>query len=61
MNHGIYGYREKNFHRMLKYTFTTLSMTQKQQRPGECETDMIPMISMDQLDVNPQKAPIFQV
>jgi hypothetical protein len=60
MNHGHYGYREKNFHRMLKETFTTLSMTQKQQRPRDCETYRIPRISMYQLDVKPQKYPIYQ-
>jgi hypothetical protein len=51
MNHGHYGYREKNFHRMLKETFTTLSMTQKQQRLVDCETYRILRISMYQLDV----------
>jgi hypothetical protein len=45
--------------RMLKQTYTTLSMTQKQQRPGDCETYRIPRISMYQLDVTPQKAPIY--
>jgi hypothetical protein len=42
MNHGNYGYREKNFHRMLKETFTTLSMTQKQQRPQDTEDIDVP-------------------
>jgi hypothetical protein len=44
---------------MLKETFTTLSMTQKQQIPGDYETYRIPRISMYQLDVKPQKAPIY--
>jgi hypothetical protein len=59
MNHGHYGYREKNSHLMLKETFTTLSMTRKQQRPGDCETYRIPRIVMYQLDVKRQKAPIY--
>jgi hypothetical protein len=54
MNHGNYGYREKNFHQMLKDTFTTLSMTRKQQRSGDCETYRITRISMYQLDVKPK-------
>jgi hypothetical protein len=49
----------ENFHRMLKETFTTLSMTRKQQRPGDCETYRILSISMYQLDVKPQKAPTY--
>jgi hypothetical protein len=59
MNHGHYGYREKNFNQMLKETFTTLSMTRKQQIHGDCETYRIPSISMYQLDVKQQKAPIY--
>jgi hypothetical protein len=59
MNHGHYGYREKNLHQMLKETFTTLSMNRKQQIPGDCETYRIPRISMYQLYVKPQKAPIY--
>jgi hypothetical protein len=58
-NHGHYGYRDIFSHRMLKETYTTLSMTRKQQRPGDCETYIIPRISMYQLDVKPQKAPIY--
>jgi hypothetical protein len=59
MNHVHYGYRDKNFHGMLKETFTTLSMTQKQQRPGNCETYRIPRISMYQIGVKPKKDPIY--
>jgi hypothetical protein len=59
MNHGHYGYKEKNFHSMLKDTFTTLSMTRRQQRPGDCETYRIPRISMYQLDAKPQKSSIY--
>jgi hypothetical protein len=44
-DHGHYGYEDKNFHRMLKETCTTLSMTQKQQRPGDYETYRIPRTS----------------
>jgi hypothetical protein len=36
MNHGHYGSKEKYFHQMLKETCTTLSMTRKQQIPGDC-------------------------
>jgi hypothetical protein len=47
------------FDRMLKETCTTLSITPKQQKPGDCETYRIPRTSMYQLDVKPQKAPIY--
>jgi hypothetical protein len=44
---------------MLKETFRTLSMTQKHQRPGDCETYTIPRIWMYQIDIKLQKALIY--
>jgi hypothetical protein len=48
------------FHRMLKETCTTLSVTRKQQILGTRGTYRIQRILMYQLDATPQKAPIRQ-